>query len=95
MTGICCPWCAAPSDCHDGLDPAAHPGDRDVSVCYRCRRPGVFAVAAGRVTAIRKPTGAEWDELASHAQFQSALAAVSGPLGPHAAVARWRRAAGP
>jgi hypothetical protein len=90
-TEIPCPHCGAPNDCHDGTESSHVPGDGDVSICAGCRNIAIYAVSSLGLW-LRRPTQAEYEELAKDEEIAAAQAALAVRLGGvHSAVSAWRR----
>lgn len=71
-----CPWCGAHEDCHDNIDPAAMPTADDISVCWGCKRIGVYETTATGELTLRRATADEAREFREHPHFVAVMQAV-------------------
>lgn len=88
-----CPYCGRLNELHAGADAASRPTAGDVSICWLCRKAGVFT-AGPLGLAVRKPTPDEQAAMAKNPQVKRALAAVSESYGPLQALGLLRGDAG-
>lgn len=84
MTPTPCPHCGAEIDCHDGVIDKRPPRSGDVSICAYCRNLSMFATGPHGLH-LRKPTTAEYDEIANHPAVAAALHALALHPSAHAA----------
>jgi len=78
MTGdqvfdVTCPHCGRTNNFHSDIDGQATPAPGDMSVCWKCRRVGVYA----EDLSIRKPTVSEQNEIDADGGVKRALAAMT------------------
>lgn len=79
---VTCPHCGRTNNFHSDIDGQATPDPGDVSVCWGCRRAGVYADDLS----IRKPTVSEQNEIDASPYVKRALAAMAESTIPTEAV---------
>jgi hypothetical protein len=81
-----CPHCGRNHEYHDGSTPDAKPKPGDVSVCWSCRRLGIYTNFG-----IRVPTPEEEAEILSDPEVRSVLGLMVESYTPtEASELRWR-----
>jgi hypothetical protein len=86
-----CWSCKSPNDCHDGARAEDVPATGDVSLCFYCRRIGIF-VETDNGLEIRRPTDEERLEIETRPGVRQALGAMVESYDAHTAVDLWRAA---
>ena len=80
MTSLACPYCGRVNEVHDHPE-GAKPKPGDVSICWGCRKVGIFTEDG-----IRQLSGAERDAIRRDPDVQAALGAVAESYTPSQAV---------